>query len=345
MVDFSSYKVHCKIKLKGHRQEKKGGKMLDNDFEEMQNLYMKMHERDYGSHLEEWEQTLYAPLRKYVLSLITKCFSHKKIDFVYIGCGPRSPLFQDINLSHFFESKFRSITLIDISEEALESSYKKLKSIFKNVSISKIKIDITTGYSKYFAELVTQQIKSLNKNSPESHFSFKEEKLNVAQNFIAKDFPLLQADLVYSEMVATFTGTAIMLELEKRINHLRTSEDFKDETLKNHISEAYESWKRFNYYSFYIQANNALTFTREKGILSTTCDTIKMFDNPKLKNISSFPNNQKVSLENLPLKKIKNLHYPHIWWRDYPTNEHQDKVTALEAHRHKIEFFTFQKGG
>lgn len=318
--------------------------MLDNDFEEMQNLYMKMHERDYDSNIGDWDQTLYIPLRKYILSIIQTYFKKEKIDFFYIGCGPRSPLFQDIKLSQFLESRFRSLTLLDISENALESSYQKLKSIFKTIPISKIRMDITNGYSKYFAELVTQQIQSFDKNSSHDHFSFNQRQLNVTRDFIENSVPPLQGHFCYSEMVATFTGTAIMLELEKEFNQLRENPDFTAEILENHIGKAYESWKEFNYHSFYVQTNNIMNFTRENGILATACDTEKVFDNPELKSIPSFPDSQNVIWQNLPLKEMKDLQPPTILWRDYPTTQ-QGHVTALEPHQHQVKFFTLQKKG
>src|SRR4051812_29599227 len=57
------------------------------------------HERDYDHNRETWDRTLYQPLRKYFVSLLnTNLGNRTGLHLVYVGSGPRVPLFLDPQL-------------------------------------------------------------------------------------------------------------------------------------------------------------------------------------------------------------------------------------------------------
>ncbi|OHE71216.1 MAG: hypothetical protein A2007_05055 [Verrucomicrobia bacterium GWC2_42_7] len=302
-----------------------------------------IHEYDYQVNNTNWETTLYSPLRNYLLKTLMDNFDNsEKIHLVYIGVGPRAPLFQNQQINNILLKRIREITLIDISHDFIKSSKSLLEKISKNIPINIVQADITMGLAAKFDKIINKVFSNFRKHNLQdiadlvSQMEMDKNNHSLADLFNSQN--IKSADLVYSEMVATFTGTPIMFALENKLRAIPDSDISHQDFLKS----AYLAWQIFNDKSFDAQINNYLSITNKQGLIAISGDTQKVFIDHEKSPIPTFFSNQ----ENFPTFtrndiKLKASYAP-IWWKDVSRDENIDfHVGAHDQHAHKVAFNTY----
>ena len=266
------------------------------------------------------------------------------IHFIYIGVGSYAPLFQNQQVIERLKDRLHEITLIDISEEALISSKKTVSEKFPLAKVNSVVADVTRGLAQSFNMFIDRLFEKLQRATlTVNDYNFIIEDVQLHKNnpslaAIFESHKINKGDFIYSEMVATFTGTPTMYSVEKRFEKLAGTID--REKIENFLKNARTLWQKFNDQSFTIQIENYASLITGAGILAIAGDTDKIFDDNKQPSISTFFAQKK----NFPeIKHGQNIvfkySYSPILWRDISDDKNiESAVAAHESHSHRVIF-------
>lgn len=276
---------------------------------ELQEGYMDVHESDYRQASAVWNSSLYAPLQRNMRRLL-ELTEASDLHFVYVAPGPRAPLFDDETFRDLAKQKIRRITLIDISSRILKESESKLRKMFSDIEIDTFELDLTDGLAHSYARSL--------------HDGNESWKMKLPMSAV----PSLNADIVYSEMMATFTGVAALLEKEKRDGPI------SDELLRD--------WQQFNEASVQRQAAFiARSLLKPKGQLVIATDVKKIFDDQNQETIDAFDLNGFPVLDQYQ-QQLGPWDSKEIFWRDELTNENGE-LKSRYSHYHLVEFRVYAR--
>ena len=209
-----------------------------NSYVTAQESYMDtIHLPDSNQAKNNWEETLYRPLRYFVKS--TRLESNNTPSLLYVGCGPNAPLLTSTESEDLeFYRRFKNICLSDYSERYLQDSHDKITTRYPVANVLTTHHDITQGLSTLFFNLISTIL-----NNP------SDEKRIINQlNFIEKNISFIsdavfadrlneprtteeKYDLICSEMVATYTGIPTLVFIEKTLSEWLKKGVFGQETI------------------------------------------------------------------------------------------------------------------
>ena len=315
---------------------------------QLQDTYMReIHLSDYAVSRPLWDATLYRPLQRYVQE-VSRHVAGDNIHLVYVGVGPEAPLFSIAGSEITFAQRVGKLTLIDISEESLKKSSALLRERFPSMEIETRVGDITDGAASRFTQFLAQAVTASASLSEVAHQLAPERAM--AEVFASQganpSSESLAADIVYSEMVATFTGTAAMVAFE---SELRRKFPFTDETqtqFDEALKRAFECWQAYNDRAYQIQLQWMARLAGPKGIVAVATDTEKRFVDPGESSIFSFTTSSFPEASPNSALQVLPLSMDEVMWEDSQHTVQDETLTrALLPHRHVIHFGTYRGRG
>jgi hypothetical protein len=328
-----------------------------NDYASLNRRYTAgIHIPDYNIFTDAWDRTLYGPLRNCVGALLER--DAKDVRFLYIGPGPHAPLFAASGGKYL--DKVGELILVDIDRRALQMAAQDLTRGFK-VNVKTCETDITCGagaqLTTYLKSLLGRanslvdvsnalsDLGALNKIMSQANANEPSDYLRRAftKSSIASD-----VNLVYSEMVASFTGTAPVMAFDTAMRR-----KFSEETRVHPalfvkvLKELRELWQRYNDWVYEVQLSALSGVTADGGMIAVATDTRKEFKERTRGSILSFT---QADLPQMDLSKIGlcEVRRQYLTWSDHTSN-FPASVEGLDvdyflAHSHPVHFVVYKKG-
>jgi hypothetical protein len=327
------------------------------------NAYVKLQEEYMdGIHIPDskaanniWGLTLYTPLREYLNHVLKSSDLKTKITFVYIGAGPEAPILFESNNRFEIISRIDNLILLDISKRYLSEATCKIKKAFPNLKVGAACIDITGGFGEIFAsdlfKLVkkSRSLQEIQENIAELT-TYPQHRVNskivVTYSRNIDDKLSKVGDIVYSELLATFTGTAALFETEKTILEKYGTKLCFSKEWSLTKAMLHSLWQRYNDIAYLYQLETMSRIVKRNGLIAIATDTEKRFADPTYKSVFSFSGPSFPS-HNLPRLVKLNETNRTIWWEDSIRSQSSDltaqsTIEALLPHKHKIEFETYK---
>jgi len=265
---------------------------------ELQEEYMNdIHLPDFKAADELWDTTLYKPLQEYLGALLDTLESTRSTTFVYIGAGPEAPLL--FNKMHKLKivSRIDNLLLVDISTRFLKKAEEKVRRAYSKLNVKTACIDITGGIGKIFSDdlvaLVEESDTLLDLKERINGLTIYTRQDNksdilVSNSIDIPDNALKVGDIVYSELLATFTGTPAMFKLEKNIvRKFGISVNSQRDWVETK-AELQSLWQRYNEIAYLYQLSIMARLVKRDGLLAIATDTEKRFEDPSIVSIFSF---------------------------------------------------------
>jgi SIR2-like domain len=325
------------------------------DYEILQDKYLAtIHIPDYTLFTRPWEQTLYEPLRARVSKILQSRTDGAA--FAYIGPGPHAPLFASPSRA-LIARKMEKLCLVDISKKVLEGCKNQLCNA--GPKIDSFQLDISAGSGGRLAQELMHRLRS-SKNLTELDASIDPEKLIAkivsASNMHEADilFPEVEFhdkfDIVYSEMVASFTGTAPLMAFDTTLRMRYSTEIGREggrESFERICLKGLRLWQTYNDRVYELQLRAMLPLLRPTGILIVATDVEKKFDDSSVSSVYSFTTRglPRISTDGLRLRKLDE---ELMFWRDHRFNLLTEiggtNVNYFLAHTHRIAIAEYEKG-
>ena len=278
----------------------------------------------------------------------------------YIGPGPHVPLFT-AKFRFRFES-LEKVLLIDLNHSILKNARRNSEKKFRTINskripqLNELDLDVTGGYGELFSNSIHDALEKSSSLS-ELHEIFQKNKTFIDSIFSDKNRAAAEAyfknktkktetySIVYSEMVASFTGTAPVMAFRSKLFSKYPAEKGHSETL--HIMfELTNIWKKYNEEIYKLHLDFLSDLTAPGGIVVMAVDTEKIFDDGE-DPIASFPTLSPPEIELKNLTVMENLHVNPIEWRDhdfgFDISLYGYPINDFNPHKHKVYVQTFQK--
>lgn len=321
---------------------------------DLQQKYMSLiHMPDFRAFRQTWEATLYEPLRREMARLLAED-GGSRVSFAYVAPGPHVPvLSREDGAGRAILDRLGRLALIDISADA-EDAIPALRNAAPDIDLSFCAADLTAGMGRRFAERLFGLVQASAGLDEIGDALADEATADELLDFAAADLdciagrPALRGetfDVTYSEMVATFVGTAPAMAAETMIFRRFPPTDAQSAArLKRVGSTLWSLWQRFNGRMFAFHLASLARITRPGGHIVVATDFEKVFDAPQLPSVHSFPHGVLPgAIPGLALNRALTT----IAWRDH---EHDfDTVifgmhsTYFRAHTHRVLVYDFRK--
>ncbi len=260
----------------------------------------------------QWEDTLYCPLRTRIIPLIRDSLEAGATSFAYVGPGPKTPLTENQEIQTLL-SCFRRVVLYDISKRYLEQAKARVKPFIDRNAMLETKVhDVTRGLGEHFHDWLYKY----KRNRKYPYFNLS----HIPSNHFVEE----KIDLVYSELVATYTGVPALFSFEQRTKLF--IEDFP---------ELIESWQYYNRHVASNHIDELLSWLRPNGNVVVATDIEKRYIGSPERSILSFGDSN-------PLRKSTRLIDldETIMWDD--TLVHQQKTSSFRPHHHLVGFYVYR---
>jgi hypothetical protein len=324
------------------------GSLID-DYDALQREYTaSIHMRDYGWFSKSWEETLYSPLSVMLDHNLAE-LGPVRPSLIYVAPGPHAPV-----LSKPPRTKLSRLVLSDIDETALAQAHQKLSGSTFADRVQVAPIDLTCGAGREFSQTLSGTVGlpvsdalSLIAEVPWLENRFRDQMSRLDEFIRPIQMETTSVfDIAYSEMVAAFTVTPVLLAFRSRlyqeVKRNRYSEEEADEILR----AAVHLWRRYNFlfYKFHLAMLSALL--RPGGIVVIAMDTTKIYDDFRTEPEPTFlkdPGTIDTHELTVVVRSNKKL-----FWRDhdygFTTYIHGLAIPDFRPHRHEISVITYVKG-
>ncbi len=314
---------------------------LEYDYATLEEIYMHTVHLPHYQHFHAlWHRTLYQPLQRLVATLLDQDASQTTLHLCYVGAGPHLPLFQESELRDVLFSRLSKITLVDICSTALQSCQAQLRHLAPGLSLDTHCIDVTQGMGPAFLALLQDIFYA--SNSPEEIIArldtaYHERPLKIAcpQSAAVQ----CDAEVTYSEMMATSTGIAALLAFEIDVQHRFGA--------NTHIlAAARRLLQRYNAYAYAQQIEYLGYLTRPGGTIGIAADVEKIFQDPSMPSIPSFSDFPFPTIQQPTLQRMPCSFQEKIVWMDQPQKcaLADLNLVSLQPHRHYIGIDVYQRG-
>lgn len=292
----------------------------------------------------KWETTLSRPLRQNMREIIRR-LPGKNLKMSYIGVG-NAPLFNIKDpLTREILGSVKELHIYDISQAQLEIGLKKIQTLIEALGVSTTVhphiLDVTSGYaSEYFkllgdavdhAHSMPELLEILNSKNLISQMQIPE-----VQN---RDL-MINADLIYSEMVATFPGIPTNIQFENRVREKFGKSPNFDNSWHGVSKRLHVLFQQFNYRSVQVQAQLMRSMGRSGSIVAIATDIAKIYDDPKYPSLFSLPEDTLPTIDGLIPISISAVHNSRIMWDDSVHETDSSVITpgnhSLQPHKHRV---------
>lgn len=320
------------------------GDALD-DYELLQSRYVwTIQVSDYGWFTDSWDKTLYGPLRAWINGIIAR-YRSPTIHFSYCAPGPHAPaLCRQVN------SKISKITLYDLSEMIVKRAKVSIRTS-GDVELCTEISDLSHGAGKqicdYFSGAAKQEsIGDVLEHLRREEKGFLKSVQSIYDGIKHKDQGLddaRKADITYSEMVASFTGTPPLMAFRTRLFKKFAHRSHKRKELEKILRRAVRAWQKYNDIAYKIHLESLIPLTRANGFIAIAVDDCKLYDNEKTPNERSFTSKipEPESSRIVPVDLTEYIH-----WRDH-TSEANVRIAGIEVndfkpHEHAVALQLFR---
>ncbi|MBF0104283.1 MAG: hypothetical protein HQM16_03040 [Deltaproteobacteria bacterium] len=317
---------------------------INKTYGDLQDDYMELiHLPQHNKAQIEWQNTLYEPMQRFVISLIEGYIKKNDIHLCYIGAGPYLPLFGKSVFSKKLLNTISSISFLDISNKSLVECKKKLLVIAPHINVKTYKVDITQGTGEnwlgvlkniIFESLTPEQVLVRLKAFRIESIQETDYKLNFLKS--------VQADIVYSEMVATFTGTAPLLAFCLAVQNNFTH----SLTVKKVLRHLRALWQQYNEISYQKQLMMMYELVHSRGLVAVATDVEKILSDGTCELSTSFLTSRFPQPDFHGLNVLKYIPSEKVVWNDVIKNADDSYglfTSASQAHKHLIDFAVYQK--
>ena len=308
-----------------------------------------IHEPDYLAFSQFWEESLYAPMRKEVEAVSKAAASHPHL--IYCAPGARAPLLRhdkDVCLA----SSFGRITLLDIDQNALNSARSIINVQSPHHDVRVRPVDFSGLMGQRLCDLFYNVLKSA--TSPEdvasrlsnfaqitkSLFFNARENLSALSEEVGNPACQNEAQLCVSEMMASFTGTAVFLAFRSSLFRKFGSADKC--VLDSVLHFATELWREHNRTFLANHLEIIRSWLNAGDVLIIAFDSLKVFDDPRLNPVHSFGTNESFARV-IGSSRFQIMRHSNIHWRDHPvdfeTAVYGVAVNDFKAHTHVVQIY------
>jgi hypothetical protein len=326
------------------------------DYRAIQQRYLdQVHIPDYGWFTKPWETSLYGKLRPAVLKVMQNMNHPNKMSMLYVAPGPHAPLFSDMSLLKEFKKVISKITVADILPSVVFTAAAKLQPQLE-IKIESAIEDLTAGCGDALCNVLldlskekdidvlltrignTDAIMSL--VLPQN--SIKAVAASAVEKF-KNNYDNYQFDVVYSEMVASFMGTAPLIGFRSAIYKSFQKNDL---TKVDMIIQAAEKiWKRFNDAIFDLHVHILGELVANNGMLIIATDTQKIFDDPTIAGSHNFTGDEPTVTTDVVRRD--NRFEINFLWRDHAV-AFDIKIAGISVkdflrHQHRVDVFIYRK--
>lgn len=309
-----------------------------NDYNELQQRYVwTIQISDYGWFTKPWEETLYIPLRTWIRKLLSV---NNNITLGYCAPGPHAPA---LICGDTMINRLSKIYIYDICSEVVEKAreiiFDRISNERKTEVIGRI-LDLSGGagiaLSKFYSKLIElpsleEMVKELNK---QDNIDKILSEINLNDSLYEGEL----LDVIYSEMVASFTGTPPLIALRTKLFKMYSKE--QDQKIQNVLSAASRFWRKYNDVVYPKHIKLLRSLTKLNGIIAVAVDTSKIYDDGTIEKSFS---------KGLPsvtdgVERIEMINP--IEWRDHES-EFIVKISGrdvndFKAHKHSVELVAYK---
>jgi hypothetical protein len=312
--------------------------------------------QDYGSFSQEWEDTLYQPLRAFTIPMLDRCPPGTR--FAYVAPGPHAPLFNDSEQNRRIDDNIGEIVLIDISRSVLRMAKWHIQQHWKNrsASIVECKFDVTGDAGSEWAGVLGKLLAAGTLNeigsaldsllAPGRYIGTSDDGWSAATGWDQLGGPF---DFIYSEMIASFTGTAPLMAFETLTRRIFAQDNALDHAVVRIRDKVRLLWQRYNEVVYQQQLRLLARQLAPGGTMVVAFDVEKKYLDSRRPSVYSFTGGTPPKLpSDLGLRMSRDTGNP-IWWLDHPeafavtenTGGHEDDYFL--PHHHRVEVLVYEK--
>jgi predicted SAM-dependent methyltransferase len=314
-----------------------------------------VHLPDYRAFSGQWEESLYRPIRDAARFAIDRPTTLGRCALLYCAPGPHAPLLHYDGAPRLL-SRFDRVTLLDIDAAALQSAKKNLQGLNGDAAVEEIAFDFSGPFGQRLCDVYSDALRMA--DSPTAVAERLSGASLLGTSIFFDDDQVLtrlrvELDLAsggrrytqsVSEMVASFTGTAVWLAFRSALYH-RFARQAAPEDLGVCLRAATLLWQRYNecFLAFHLK------FLRRQmvsgGSLLIVFDTQKVYDDPEREMLRAFlPETSLAGI--LESQGFRNVRHAILSWRDHPegfeVSLYGIPVSDFQAHTHDVELFVLE---
>lgn len=314
-----------------------------------------VHLPDYRAFSGEWEESLYRPIRAAARFATNGRTSSALSTLLYCAPGPHAPLLHEDGDSPL-ASQFDRVTLLDIDAAALHSAKNIVKALAGDAAVEEIAFDFSGPFGQRLCDVYSDAMR-IEDDPAAIAQRLAEVSLVGSSIFFDEDEVLArvcsQLDIAsggrrytqsVSEMVASFTGTAVWLAFRSAL-YQRFASSVVPEDLGVCLQAATRLWQKYNecFLAFHLK------FLRHQmvsgGSLLLVFDTRKVYDNPEREALSVFlPETYLARL--LEDHEFRIARHAILCWRDHPCGFDVSicgiSVSDFQAHTHDVDLYVLE---
>lgn len=314
-----------------------------------------IHMPDYRAFSGEWEQSLYRPIRDAARSATDKPGALDSGALLYCAPGPHAPFLREESEPRL-ASKFSAITLLDIDSAALQSAKKYVQAINETAMVEEIDLDFTGPFGQRLCDLYSEALRRedttagiVRRLSNAAHLSasiFFDDDQVLARLCTQLDAASGGRRFTHSvsEMVASFTGTAVWLAFRSAL-YQRFAGLAAPQELELCLHAATLLWQKYNecFLAFHLK------FLRRHmvpgGSILLVFDIRKVYDDPERDVLGAFLPDASLT-ETLENQGFRIAKHATLCWRDHPCGFDVSicgiPVSDFQPHTHDVELYIME---
>lgn len=321
---------------------------LLHDYEALQCEYTaNIHMRDYGWFAKSWEDTLYEPLSDTLETSLDGSGSQLP-SLLYVAPGPHAPV-----LSRSAARRLSKVVLADIDEAALWQANDQILSAGVADHTEVVAVDFTDGIGAEFCARLNEVIQKpiLDACAALKDTSWVDERFQLARGRLPSIIkPILSTldnkfDVAYSEMVAAFTVTPVILAFRSKLYLDVKNGKITLAEANQLLASSMILWKEYNLAFFKFHLAMLAALIRPGGQIVIAVDTEKVYDdeaNAREPSFSIDPGSIQTHDLSVTVRLNKKLR-----WRDHDygfgTDVYGTSVPDFKPHVHEIRVITYKK--
>jgi hypothetical protein len=312
-----------------------------------------VHMPDFRAFSERWESSLYGPIREEVKAANNRSSCGSASKLLYCGPGPHAPL---VGVQSGSRLALAHITLLDIDASALDAAKRRMETLAVSSLIDTAAVDLSGPFGQRLcnvyidalrlAETCKEVTERLVDAGCLAESIFADASDMVARLVLACDN--MSGERRYaisvSEMVASFTGTAVWLGFRSALYEKFAGIASCGE-MENVLRTATLLWQKYNERFLVVHLDFLKRQTAKGGCIVLVFDTLKVYDDPRFGSLAAFAPETSI-LSVLTLGQLRILRHTSLCWRDHPRGFDVKlfgfPVADFQAHAHDVELYVLE---
>lgn len=311
-----------------------------------------VHMPDFQAFSDRWEKTLYLPIRSEVSAVLNRRQSTNCGGLLYCAPGPHTPLLRDVGEGSL-SAYFNQVTLLDIDSESLRSAKQRLTLHAESTRIDSVAMDFSGPFGQRLCDIFLAALCST-RTAAEVLTYLAPSSALASSIFGDADFILEQLtqeldkitggrrySCLVSEMVASFTGTAVWLAFRSAL-YERFARKIPIEELQTCLNAATRLWQLYNEHFLGFHLDFLRRQVEFNGFIVLVFDTCKVYDQPELASLPALTQTAFL-LGVLASRRLRIAHRTALSWRDHPNgfdvHLYGIPISDFQAHTHNVELY------